>query len=288
VTLNVSSITPGNSDFVETDNCIPQVLAKNHCEIYVTYTPSTLTLESTSLTVSDDAPAPYSSLSSELKGTGVADVTLTPATHKFGNVGVDSPSTAATFTLKNNQVATLHISAIGYTGLNPGDFAQTGGTCGTAPATLAGGGKTCTILVTFTPSLLAPETASLVVTEDAPSPYSSVNSSLSGTGVPQATVSPTSLTFAAETVGNSSAAKTVTLTNNLSTSLMNITITFSGLDPGDFSQSNTCGAKLGEKASCKIQVIFTPGAPGKRTATLNVSDSANNSAQTVSLTGTGK
>jgi uncharacterized repeat protein (TIGR03803 family) len=288
VKLNVSSISPGNPDFVETDNCTPQVLAKHHCDINVTFTPSTLTLESTTLTVNEDAPAPYSSLGSTLSGTGVADVTLTPATYKFGNVGVDSPSTAATFTLKNNQAATLHISAIGYTGANPGDFAQTGGTCGTAPTTLAGGGKTCTILVTFTPSQLVPESASLVVTDDAPSPYSSLQSSLSGTGVPQATVSPTSLTFSAETVGIPSAAETVTLTNHLTTFLMNINITFSGLDPGDFSQSNLCGGSLAAKSSCKISVTFKPGATGKRTATMNVNDSANNSAQTVSLTGTGK
>jgi hypothetical protein len=35
-------------------------------------------------------------------------------------------------------------------------------------------------------------------------------------------------------------------------------------------------------------VTFTPTATGTRTATLNVNDSANNSPQTVSLTGTGK
>jgi hypothetical protein len=35
-------------------------------------------------------------------------------------------------------------------------------------------------------------------------------------------------------------------------------------------------------------VTFTPTATGTRTATLNVNDSANNSPQQVSLTGTGK
>ena len=88
-------------------------------------------------------------------------------------------------------------------------------------------------------------------------------------------------------VGTTSTAKTVTLTNNLSTALA-ISITFTGGDPGDFSQTNTCDSSVGAKSHCTISVTFTPKATGKRTATPNVNDSANNNPQTVLLTGTGK
>jgi len=47
-------------------------------------------------------------------------------------------------------------------------------------------------------------------------------------------------------------------------------------------------ADLAAKSTCTIGVTFTPSAKGTRTATLNVNDSANNSPQTASLTGTGK
>ena len=105
----------------------------------------------------------------------------------------------------------------------------------------------------------------------------------------QTKVSPTSLTFAVLKVGSTSAAKKVTLTNNLSTALTISSITFTGVDPGDFtSPTNTCGGSLAAKSTSTISVIFTPGATGGRTATMNVNDSANNSPQTVALTGTGK
>ena len=39
---------------------------------------------------------------------------------------------------------------------------------------------------------------------------------------------------------------------------------------------------------CQIDVTFTPSAIGSRPAKMKVNDSANNSPQTVSLTGTGQ
>lgn len=109
---------------------------------------------------------------------------------------------------------------------------------------------------------------------------------LTGTGVAQVTVSPASLTFAVQKVGTKSAAKTVTLTNNLPTALP-FGISFTGADPNDFAATNNCSSSVPAKSHCSISVTFTPGATGKRTATLNVNDSANKSPQTVSLSGTG-
>ncbi len=104
----------------------------------------------------------------------------------------------------------------------------------------------------------------------------------------QATVSPIAITYAEQTVGTTSAAKIVTLKNNLSTALTVKTFTFTGTDSGDFAVSaHTCGPTLGTKSTCTISVVFKPKATGARTATLNVTDSANNSPQTVSLSGTG-
>ena len=88
-------------------------------------------------------------------------------------------------------------------------------------------------------------------------------------------------------MGTTSPPKNVMLTNNLSTALP-IGITFTGADPGDFAQTNTCSGSVAAKSICTISVTFTPTATGTRTATLTVTDSANNSPQTVALTGTGK
>jgi Abnormal spindle-like microcephaly-assoc'd, ASPM-SPD-2-Hydin len=112
--------------------------------------------------------------------------------------------------------------------------------------------------------------------------------SLSGTGVAQATTSVKSLTFGTQGLNNTSAAKTVSLTNNDSTALTLYGNTITGTNATDFSQSaTTCGASLAAHSSCNISVTFTPSVSGAETATLNITDSASNSPQTVSLTGTG-
>jgi uncharacterized repeat protein (TIGR03803 family) len=105
---------------------------------------------------------------------------------------------------------------------------------------------------------------------------------------PAVTLSPTSVSFGNQALNETSAAKTVTLTNNLSTALTISSITFTGTDPSDFAQTNTCGTTVAAKGKCTISVKFTPQATGTRTATLNVKDTANNSPQTVKLTGTGE
>jgi hypothetical protein len=64
-------------------------------------------------------------------------------------------------------------------------------------------------------------------------------------------------------------------------------ITITGTNAADFSQTNNCGTTVNAGASCTINVIFTPGAAGSRTATLTVTDNASPSTQTVALTGTG-
>jgi hypothetical protein len=98
-----------------------------------------------------------------------------------------------------------------------------------------------------------------------------------------ATLSTTSMTFGNSIVGTSSASQSITLTDNSGTSLA-ITNISAG---GPFVQSNNCPASLSANAFCTIIVTFSPNATGTVTGSLNVIDSAGNSPQTVSLTGTG-
>lgn len=102
--------------------------------------------------------------------------------------------------------------------------------------------------------------------------------------VAQVTLSPTSLSFANQAVGTTSAAKNVTLSNTGSTSLSVTSITISG----PFAQTNTCGTSVKAKGKCTISVTFNPTTTGKATGTLTVTDSASNSPQTAALSGTGQ
>jgi len=105
-------------------------------------------------------------------------------------------------------------------------------------------------------------------------------------GSPNGGVNPTSLTFASQTVGTTSAAQTATLSNSVAAtaplSINAISIS------GDYSQTNTCGATLAAGASCTFSVRFTPTAVGARAGSLSIN--TNNSGTptlTVALSGTG-
>ncbi|HEV2381082.1 MAG TPA: choice-of-anchor D domain-containing protein [Terriglobia bacterium] len=92
-------------------------------------------------------------------------------------------------------------------------------------------------------------------------------------GLPLASPSTTSLTFASQLVGTTSTAQTVTLTNT-----------------GNFAETNNCGSSLAQNASCQISVTFTPQSVGLLSGTLTITDNSNGAAgsmQTVSLSGTG-
>jgi hypothetical protein len=102
-------------------------------------------------------------------------------------------------------------------------------------------------------------------------------------------VTPTKETFALQTVGTTSPAKTVMILNNRDVTLTIDPFTFTGADPADFGESSTtCASTLAARKTCKVSVTFTPRQTGKRSAVLDVNDSAAGSPQTVSLSGTGK
>ena len=106
-------------------------------------------------------------------------------------------------------------------------------------------------------------------------------------------VAPTTLNFGTQGVNTTSTAKSVTLTNNASTTLSNIAITFTGTNAGDFAETNTCGAtsttngSLAAFTTCQVNVTFTPTVSGAESATLNIADSDASSPQQVTLSGTG-
>jgi hypothetical protein len=209
-------------------------------------------------------------------------ITLSPSSLDFGGQVLGMTSAANAVTLTNLAAATLTFSGIAIAGADAADFAESN-TCGASLAPKAD----CTITVAFRPSQLGPRTASLTITDGAPGSPQSVP--LHGFGVtsgPNATLSPTSLTFATQLVGTASSGQAVTL-SNYGTETLSISITLTGPDPSDFLQNNTCGNSVPPEASCTISVTFKPLQGGNRSATLSISDNAPGSPQTVSLGGTG-
>ena len=125
--------------------------------------------------------------------------------------------------------------------------------------------------------------------------HSSVNTTttpfvplLNGTATstaPGAILSPSTLTFATQLVGTSSAAQSITLKNYGTVTLAISSFGFSGADPGDFAQTQTCGSSLAPGASCAINITFKPTQPGSRTAMLTITDNSPGSPQNANLAG---
>lgn len=106
---------------------------------------------------------------------------------------------------------------------------------------------------------------------------------------PIAALFPNAISFAGSTVGQSTNAHTVALTNTGDQSLSVTGIAVSGLNASDFAATPTCSVPtvLAPNSTCTISVVFTPGASGPRQASLMTTDNAPGSPQSVSLTGTG-
>src|SRR5207245_2467078 len=100
-------------------------------------------------------------------------------------------------------------------------------------------------------------------------------------------VSAAKLFFHREVLGNTTAAKKVTVTNRGSSTLTINKIYIGGLDPGDFAETNTCGGTLAPNASCTISITFTPTTKGTRQAGIGIRSSDPGSPNAVALNGTG-
>jgi len=100
---------------------------------------------------------------------------------------------------------------------------------------------------------------------------------------PSLSASPTSLSFGAETVGNTSAVLSSTVTNSGNAAAAIGSIAASG----DFAESNTCGSSLAAGASCTVSVTFTASATGTRTGAVTVTSNDPASPLSIALTGTG-
>jgi hypothetical protein len=112
--------------------------------------------------------------------------------------------------------------------------------------------------------------------------------SLSGTGTATVvSLSATSLAFGNQSVGTTSTAQTVTLSNTGNAALSITGLALTGTNASDFAQTNTCGSSVAGGSNCTISVTFTPAASGSRTASVSITDNASGSPQTVSLSGTG-
>jgi hypothetical protein len=201
-----------------------------------------------------------------------------PMALNFGSESVGTTSNPLSTTLTNSGTTTLNITSVSIMGTAAADYAQTANTCGT---TLAAGAS-CTVTLTFTPTVTGTRSAVLAFTDSVQN--SPQNVALSGVGSSSGvSLTPASLMYATQLIGTNSPSQPATLTN---TGTVTVSITSIAVS-GPYSQTNNCGSSLSANASCTINVVFTPTKAGTQTGTLTVTDDASNSPQLSALSGMG-
>ena len=267
-----------------TSPCGTSLAAASSCTISVTFTPTANGAIDGAITVA--YAAAYSPLEVKLTGSGTggsaAPLKFTPASLAFASQAVGTTSAAKSVIVQNSSAASVTISSIASTG----DFTESGSGAMPCGAIALAPSASCTLSVTFSPSVSGALQGAVVISDNAAVAQQVIN--ITGTAVVPVTIAPASLTFAAQTVGTTSAAQTLTVTNNASTAL---TLT-SFVGSGDFSVTSggttPCGASVAANASCTLSVTFTPSATGTIKGAATITDAASTSPQTVKLTGTGQ
>jgi hypothetical protein len=279
MSLAINSITPSADFTLSATTCSSSLAPQASCTISVAFNPVGTGQRLGSLTLNDNASSSPQTVS--LSGVGTA-VLLSPTGVSFYPQIVGTLSVGHTVTVSNRGTTTLNFAAIAIGGTNAADFMISSQTC----SAILPGNTSCTVTVKFQPSLIGAETAVLSFTDDGGASPQAV--SMTGTGT-MVSVSPTSLIFAAQTVGTTSSARSATLTNRANTTLHINSVSVTGTNTGDFLISfDSCPPDMVAGSSCMVNVEFQPAAVGARTASLAFSDNGGASPQIVKLTGTGQ
>ena len=205
------------------------------------------------------------------------------AATEAGSTSSDSPKTV--------QVQNIGNAALAFTDVSyPTDFPEEtgGGTDRCTGSTSLAAGEQCDLPIEFAPESLGSLSQDVTLTDNALNVSGAKQSiAVSGTGMSPETFSASSLAFGNEAVGYSTEAQFVSLTNNLTAPLAMTSIQLTGANAASFVSSSNCGASVAAHATCTIAVRFAPKAMGAASASLTFTDSAKDSPQTLSLSGTG-
>jgi hypothetical protein len=241
-----SSFTTANYS-VSTAGCANPVPAMGTCVAMVTFSPTALGVLPGTLTVNTLPNAQTASLT----GNGILGFSLSASALSFSNVVVgDSATQSLLLTSTSKQPQAVPAS------FTTGNFSVSTAGC----ANPVSGLGTCVVTVTFSPTALGVLTGTLTVNTQP----SALTATLTGTGIPGFTLSPTTLSFGNQDVGFP-ASQTLTLTSVAQRALAVPVFAMTG----DYSVSTAaCGKVVGAQTSCLVTVTFTPQAIGPRSGTL--------------------
>jgi hypothetical protein len=294
--ISIAGANGADFSLLSTGTCLTAAISPgSFCSFGVGFVPSIVGPEAGTVSFSTNAPGSPQVL--ELIGIGQGPIaTLSALSVNFGNQPAGSASTNQIVNLTNSGSSNLILTSVKVGGQSPNVFPPYfANTCVSNLVMIPG--SSCTFGVSFAP----PNTGAFTAEIDFVDNSGGVSGSeqivqLSGTGVPPGpivTLQPSSIAFGTESVGSSSSAQTVTLSNAGSTGLNLTSIAATGANAVDFgisaAGSNPCPMPNGtvvSGSSCTVGVFFAPQTGGSKSANLSFTDDASGSPQSVPLSGT--
>ncbi len=289
--LNLSAIQVAGASFSRVtatpaaSDCGTVVAPGANCLIAIVFAPGTVGANTGSVTISHNVSATAIVVALNGNGTPVPQplIRMVEAI-SFGDQIIGTSSTARNLAITNFGTAPLSVSSVQIAGANAGDFTLAG-TCANAVAP----GASCTVTITFKPTVIGVKAAQVNVVSNAQNAASVNKVVLSGNGVPVPVpvirVTATALGFGNVIYGGNPAVQSVTVFNAGTGPLVIQQITMTGNT--DFSQSSDCNGGVGPQGQCTIAVKFAPHAIGARAGVMKIFSNADGSPNQVQLSGTG-
>lgn len=240
---------------IAANTCGSSLPANASCTVSLVFVPTGSGTRTGAFTVTDS----LGTQTAQLSGIGLAAATdtLTPLALTFAAQQVGTVSTAQVITLSNSGDQPLTSIAVA----TSGDFSAANN-CGS----LLQGHGSCTIAVTFVPTLVGTAIGALMVTDEFRT--QTVDMTGTGTAPPGVSAEPASINFGGLAAGTTSSVQTVTITNSGGSALTSLTAAVTA----NFAVAgNNCPATLGVGSACQIGVTFTaPAGAGSVAGSLTI------------------
>jgi cytochrome c553 len=286
--INIASLTTTGAnatEFARGGTCANAgtVAPAASCTITYTFTPGDLGARAGSLVIASNNAT--GDVTVPLSGSGAGNTPVfvsTPASLTF-SAATGTTSPAQNVTVRNDAGGTLTVTNVATTG----PYAATANNCAALSIN-----QTCTIAVTFTPTVLGAANGTLTINHNAGTAGTVV---LNGTGVvaiPLVVASTASYTF-----------QNLVLVNQLSQTVQRIRFTNNGPGPAVLASATSsaefptttngitapCSANrtIAQGSFCEVDVRFQPSAAGVRNGTLAFVSNGSPGTLSVSLAGTG-
>jgi hypothetical protein len=283
-TLGTVAVVGANStDFTYTKTCGATVLAGASCTFSVVFDPTASEVVNDFLQIT---ASNGSIIAAQVSGTGNIPIYLTPRNIAFSGyqlIGTKSAGRGDTFTNKSG--VNIYFTNIDLEGKSPLDFSFTT-TCDPTGKVPLLPSASCTSTIYYAP-VAADGTNQETITQVYYGNFTLVKQGLLIQGQPTAvSVTPTTLTFAAQTVGTTSPAKVVTFKNAGDTALAISSRSWTGQN--DFAETDNCGLSVAANSSCTFNFTFKPTVTGALSATFKIGDPDPTGPQIITLSGTGQ